>query len=204
MSGPNLAPVTDRTIRVGTRPSKMALVQAHRVADALRQLQPGATVDVVEITTDGDRWTGPLAALGGKGAFVERLHHEQLDGRFDIGVHCLKDIPGDVPLPEGLAIAAFPPREDVHDALVTAAASSLDDLAAGSTVGTSSVRRTAQLARRWPTLRPVPIRGNADTRLAKLDAGDYDAILLAVAGLQRIGAAARITSVVPVDQMFEK
>jgi hydroxymethylbilane synthase len=180
----------------------MALVQANRVAAALQNLDPGAQVEVVKLSTEGDRWGGPLAALGGKGAFVRELDRGQLDGDFDIGVHCLKDIPGDVPLPEGLTIAAYAPREDVHDAVVSRARVGLDDLPTGAVVGTSSVRRCAQLARHWPALRTEPIRGNADTRLRKLDDGGYDAVILAVAGLQRLGLAARIDAVVPTDKML--
>jgi len=194
--------VTDRIIRVGTRPSKMALFQANRVAATLRELDLDTTVEVVEISTEGDRWGGPLAALGGKGAFVRELDQAQLEGRFDIGVHCLKDIPGDVPLPEGLTIAAYSPREDVHDAVISRTGADLDGLTAGATVGTSSVRRCAQLARHWPHLRTEPIRGNADTRLRKLDEGGYDAIILAAAGLQRLGLTRRITAVVATDKML--
>lgn len=194
--------MTVRIIRVGTRPSKMALFQANRAAAALRELAPDTTVEVVEISTEGDRWGGPLAALGGKGAFVRELDQAQLEGRFDIGVHCLKDIPGDVPLPDGLTIAAYSPREDVHDAVISRSGDDLDHLPTGATVGTSSVRRCAQIARRWPHLRTEPIRGNADTRLRKLDEGGYDAIILAVAGLQRLGLTQRITAVVPTEKML--
>jgi hydroxymethylbilane synthase len=178
----------------------MALVQAERVAADLRSLEPGADVQVVKVTTSGDRWKGALADLGGKGAFVRELDSAQLGGDVDVVVHCLKDIPSE--LPDGLTISAYLPREDVHDAVVSRHGSGLDDLPPGATVGTSSVRRTAQIAQHFPALRVEPIRGNADTRLRKLDDGHYDAVILAVAGLRRIGQADRITSVLPTDVML--
>jgi hydroxymethylbilane synthase len=180
----------------------MALFQAGRVADALRALAPDMTVEVVAFSTDGDRWTGPLAELGGKGAFTRRLDQAQLAGDCDICVHCLKDIPGDVPLPAGLEITAFTAREDPRDAVVSRHLVGLDQLPAGAVIGTSAVRRGAQLAKNWPALQATPLRGNADTRLAKLDAGDLDAVIVAAAGLQRIGAADRITETLPVERML--
>lgn len=181
----------------------MAIAQAERVAAALRQLMPGLHVELVLHTTGGDRWTGSLTALGGKGAFVRELDRAQLAGEFDVGVHCLKDIPGDVPLPEGLTIAAYPPREDVHDAVISRHGGGLEELPSGAVVGTSSVRRRTQLSRHWPQLQVEPVRGNTNTRLAKLDAADrFDALLLAVSGLQRIGQTARVTAVLPTEQML--
>jgi hydroxymethylbilane synthase len=179
----------------------MALVQARSVAAAIEH-HCGIPVEIVARSTEGDRWQGSLAALGGKGAFIRELDRAQLAGDVDITVHCLKDIPGDVPLADGLTIAAYLPRDDVHDAVVSRHGGGLDDLPPGATIGTSSVRRCAQIARHWPQLRPTPIRGNADTRLTKLDAGHYDAVVLAVSGLQRIGAADRITAVLPIDPML--
>ncbi len=180
----------------------MALAQADRVAAALRHTQPGLYIELASTTTTGDRWTGALTTIGGKGAFVRELDQAQLDGQFDLAVHCLKDIPGDEQLPEGLTIAAYLPREDVHDAVVSRHGAGLDELPVGAVVGTSSVRRRAQLARHWPHLSVAPVRGNANTRLSKLDAGEYDALILAVSGLQRIGAAERITAVLPVETML--
>ena len=179
----------------------MALVQARAVAAAIEH-HCGIAVEVVARATEGDRWQGSLATLGGKGAFIRELDRAQLDGEVDITVHCLKDIPGDVGLAAGLTIAAYLPRDNVHDAVVTRSGQGLDDLPPGARVGTSSVRRCAQIARHWPQLHPTPIRGNADTRLSKLDAGHVDAVILAVSGLQRIGAADRVSAVLPIDPML--
>jgi hydroxymethylbilane synthase len=150
------------------------------------------------MATSGDRWHGDLADLGGKGAFTTEVDHALLDGRVDLVVHCVKDIPGDQPAPAGTVAAAYLPRDDVRDCLVHPEHTRLDQLPAGTRIGTCAVRRVAQLALHWPHLVPVPIRGNANTRLAKLDArGEYDALLLAVAGLHRIGQGERITE--PID-----
>ncbi|MFI6580261.1 hydroxymethylbilane synthase [Embleya sp. NPDC050493] len=184
-------------LRIGTRSSPMALAQARLVASLL----PGRPHEpvVVPMSTSGDRWGGSLAELGGKGAFVKELDRAQLDGEVDLVVHCLKDMPGDVPLPDGLTVAAYLPRDDVHDCVVGAR---LADLPPGARVGTSSVRRAAQLRRSHPRLTAVPIRGSANTRLAKLDAGEYDALILAVAGLERIGQGLRITQILTTGQML--
>ncbi|MFI1579740.1 hydroxymethylbilane synthase [Embleya sp. NPDC020630] len=184
-------------LRIGTRSSPMALAQARLVA-ALLSGQPHEPT-IVPLSTSGDRWGGSLARLGGKGAFVKELDRAQLDGEVDLVVHCLKDIPGDVPLPDGLTIAAYLPRDDVHDCVVGAR---LADLPSGARVGTSSVRRAAQLRRRHPGLTPVPIRGSANSRLAKLDAGEFDALILAVAGLERIGEQRRVAQVLTTTQML--
>lgn len=185
-------------LRVGTRPSTMAVVQAERVAETFRSL--GRDVEVVKVTTSGDRWKGRLADLGGKGAFVRELDAAQLHGDVDVAVHCLKDIPSD--LADGLTISAYLPREDPRDAVVSRDGNVLDDLPAGAVVGTSAPRRAAQIAGGWPHLNVQPIRGNADTRLRKLDDGGYDAVILAVAGLQRIGQAARISTVLSPERML--
>ncbi len=175
----------------------MALAQARRVAAALTMPS-----ELVTITTHGDRWMGPLAAAGGKGAFVREIDGALLAGEIDLAVHCLKDIPGDVPVPDGLAFAAYLDREDVHDCVVTADGRKLADLSAGATVGTSSVRRRAQLARHWPDVRLAPMRGNVNTRLAKLDRGEVDALIVAVSGLHRVGHADRIGEVLPVEAII--
>ncbi|MEN3616074.1 hydroxymethylbilane synthase [Plantactinospora sp. ZYX-F-223] len=194
--------MTRRLITVGTRASPMAMAQAEQVAAVLDQLDSTVETRLVPMTTSGDRWTGELATIGGKGAFVRELDRAQLAGEVTIAVHCLKDVPGDVALPEGLTIAAYLPREDVHDAVVSRHGSSLDDLPADALVATSSPRRRAQLTARWPHLRVTAVRGNTNTRLRKLDDGECDAMILAVAGLHRIGQAARITSVLPVEDML--
>jgi len=172
----------------------MALAQARRVAAALT-----VSSEVVVISTDGDRWMGSLAAAGGKGAFVREIDRALLDGQIDVAVHCLKDIPGGVPVPDGLALAAYLDREDVHDCVVTTDGRILADLPSGATIATSSVGRQAQLARHWSHLRPVPMRGNVTTRLAKLDRSEVDALILAVSGLRRLDQANRIAKVLPTD-----
>lgn len=188
-------------IRIGTRSSPMALAQVERVRAELAMRWPDLTTDVVAFTTSGDRWAGPLSALGGKGAFTKEIDQALLDGRCDLGVHCMKDVPGDRPVPAGTVFAAYLARDDIRDALVHPGGLRLAELPAGTRIGTSAVRRVAQLARDFPHLVTVPIRGNANTRLAKLDAGEADAMLLAVSGLERIGQADRITEVLPVEVM---
>jgi hydroxymethylbilane synthase len=189
-----------RTVRIGTRSSPMALAQVERVRQMLADRHPGLAVEVVAMSTSGDRWQGSLAALGGKGAFTKEVDQALLDGRVDLVVHCVKDVPGDRPAPAGTVMAAYLERDDVRDCLVHPGGLRIDELPAGSRVGTSAVRRSAQLALHWPRLTAVPIRGNANSRLAKLDAGeDYDALLLAVSGLQRIGAAGRMTHPIETD-----
>ncbi|MDR7327962.1 MULTISPECIES: hydroxymethylbilane synthase [Catenuloplanes] len=188
-----------RVVRVGTRNSPMALAQVERVKARLAEAHPDVAVEVVSMTTSGDRWQGSLAALGGKGAFTKEVDAALLDGRVDLAVHCVKDVPGDRPAPAGTVMAAFMARDDVRDCLVHPGGLSIDALPAGTRVGTSAVRRVAQMALHWPHLTPVPIRGNANSRLAKLDAGEYDALLLAVSGLERIGRPERITHPIGTD-----
>ncbi|MGC0421502.1 hydroxymethylbilane synthase [Embleya sp. AB8] len=184
-------------LRIGTRSSPMALAQARLVASLLPAHPYPPTI--VPLSTSGDRWGGSLAELGGKGAFVKELDRAQLDDEVDLVVHCLKDMPGDVPPPDGLTVAAYLPRDDVHDCVVGA---NLAELPPGARVGTSSVRRAAQLRRDHPHLTPLPVRGSANSRLAKLDAGEFDALILAVAGLDRIGEARRITRVLTTTEML--
>jgi hydroxymethylbilane synthase len=194
--------ITATPLRIGTRSSPMALAQAARVVHALHALGPSIETSVVPLKTSGDRWQGDLAHLGGKGAFVRDLDVALLAGNIDVVVHCLKDIPGDRPLPEGLTIAAYLERDDVRDAVISRSGDSLDRLPRGAVVGTSSARRRVQLQNRWPELVVQPVRGNANTRLAKLDGGEFDALVLAVAGLERIEAADRISAVIPIGQML--
>jgi hydroxymethylbilane synthase len=188
-------------IRIVTRSSPMALAQVERVRSLLHERHPRLMTEVVPVTTSGDRWLGALSALGGKGAFTKEVDAALLAGEADLAVHCLKDMPGDRPLPEGTTVAAYLPRDDIRDAVVHPGGLTLDQLPAGARIGTSSVRRIAQLAAVYPELEYVPIRGNANSRLAKLDAGEYDALLLAVSGLERIGLAQRITEVLEPDAM---
>ncbi|MEV0644940.1 hydroxymethylbilane synthase [Phytomonospora sp. NPDC050363] len=195
--------MSPRTVRIGTRSSPMAVAQAEAVARALRHVHPEDRAELVRVTTSGDRWKGSLAALGGKGAFTRELDAMQVEGEFEIGVHCLKDVPGDVDLPDGLMIAAYAAREDARDAVVSLSGRDLDTMTPGSIVGTSSVRRAAQLAKYWPALRVSPIRGNANSRLSKLDGGgQYDALILARAGLERIGLPHRATALVDTERML--
>ncbi|MEU9043874.1 MULTISPECIES: hydroxymethylbilane synthase [unclassified Kitasatospora] len=192
---------TAELIRIVSRSSPMALAQVDRVRAELAALHPDLRTEVVPVTTSGDRWTGDLAALGGKGAFTKEVDAALLAGEADVAVHCLKDVPADRPLPAGTVFAAYLRRDDIRDALVHPGGLTLAELPPGTRIGTSSVRRTAQLAAAHPHLECVPIRGNANSRLAKLEAGTVDALLLAVSGLERIGEQARITEVLGVEAM---
>ncbi len=188
-------------VRIGTRSSPMALHQAEQVVTALEALDPTVTTELVKITTSGDQWMGDLAKLGGKGAFVREIDRNLLDGSVDLAVHCLKDIPGDIPVPEGLAFAAYLPREDIHDAVISRTSAPLAELPAGAVIGTSAVRRAAQLRLRYPHVEVKPLRGNVNTRLMRLDEGHFDAIVAAVAGLHRVNEAERITEILPLQTM---
>jgi hydroxymethylbilane synthase len=171
-------------LRLGTRGSRLALVQCEEVADALRAT--GADVEIVVIKTSGDRLAEiALADFGGKALFVKEIEEALLGGQVDVGVHSLKDMPA--ALPAGLTLGAYPPREDPGDVLLTRAPGGWDALPAGAAVGTSSLRRQALVLARRPDLRTKPIRGNVETRVDKLAAGVYDAIVLASAGLRRLG-----------------
>jgi hydroxymethylbilane synthase len=173
-------------IRLGTRRSVLALAQAGLVAEGLRA--QGHTVELVPMRTEGDRLAGAsLALVGGKGLFVREIEQALLEGTIDVAVHSLKDLPAS--LPAGLCLGAFPAREDPRDVLVTRTGRSLQELASGSVVGTSSPRRRALVLATRPDLVVEPLRGNVDTRLAKLESGTCDAIILAAAGLRRLGAA---------------
>ncbi|MFF5076321.1 hydroxymethylbilane synthase [Actinoplanes sp. NPDC000266] len=188
-------------VRIGSRSSPMALAQVERVRVELAVKRPDVVTEVVAFTTRGDRWAGALSELGGKGAFTKEIDQALLEKRCDLAVHCMKDVPGDRPVPDGTIFAAYLARDDIRDALVHPGGLSLAALPAGTRVGTSAVRRVAQLGREFPQLETVPLRGNANSRLAKLDAGEVDALLLAVSGLERIGQPERITEVLPVDVM---
>jgi hydroxymethylbilane synthase len=178
-------------LRIATRESPLALWQAHHVRDLLQQSHPGLAVELVPMTTQGDRLLGTsLAAIGGKGLFVKELEQAMLEDRADIAVHSMKDVP--VQQPEGLMLAAFLHGEDPRDAFVSNDHASLDALPRGAHVGTSSLRRQTQLRRLRPDLRVSELRGNVGTRLRKLDEGQYDAILLAAAGLIRLELSGRI------------
>jgi len=182
----------DRVVRIGTRGSKLALWQANWVKGRLEALFPGLTGELEIIKTSGDKILDvPLAAIGGKGLFVKEIEEALIDGRIDLAVHSLKDMPAQ--LPPGLIIGAVPARETPFDALVSRDGASFSALPENCRVGTSSLRRAAQLRALRPDMTIVPLRGNIDTRLAKLDRGEMEAIILAAAGLSRLGLAAVIT-----------
>jgi hydroxymethylbilane synthase len=181
------------TLRLGTRKSPLALWQAEYVRERLMALHPGLAVELVTMTTEGDRLLDhSLAKVGGKGLFVKELEQALLEGRIDLAVHSMKDVT--VTLPAGLHIAAVCERADPRDALVWPHGTDLAALPPGARVGTSSLRRTCQLRARYPQLEILPLRGNVNTRLKRLDEGRFEAIVLAAAGLQRLGFEDRIAA----------
>lgn len=184
--------MTEQVVRIATRKSPLALWQAEFVAGELRRFHPGVRVELLKMSTQGDKiLDSPLAKIGGKGLFVKELERSLLDGDADIAVHSMKDVP--VEFPEGLYLPVICEREDPRDAFVSNKFKSWRDLPHGARVGTSSLRRQAQLRRHRPDLTIIDLRGNVGSRLDKLDRGDYDAIMLAAAGLLRLNLAARIT-----------
>jgi hydroxymethylbilane synthase len=186
-------------LRVATRRSRLALWQAEHVKARLETLHPGLRVALVPLSTRGDELLDvSLAKEGGKGLFVKELETALAEGRAEIAVHSMKDVPAD--LPPGFALAAILEREDPRDALVSSHYPELAALPAAAVVGTSSLRRQAQIAARYPALEIRPLRGNVDTRIAKLDRGDYAAIVLAAAGLKRLGLASRIRSHLSIEE----
>lgn len=186
---------------IATRQSALAMWQAEYVRDGLRVLYPSCAIELLGLTTQGDRVIEvPLSDVGGKGLFIKELEQAMAEGRADLAVHSLKDVPMD--LPQGFALAAIMAREDPRDALVSNVHRALSDLPSGSIVGTSSLRREAQLRERYPKLTVEPLRGNVNTRLRKLDDGKYAAIILAAAGLRRLGCAERIAALIdPADSL---
>lgn len=184
---------------IATRASRLALWQAHHVKAQLQALYPDCQVELLELTTKGDQILDrTLSKVGGKGLFVKELEAALLDGRADLAVHSLKDVPVDLGPPFALPIIME--RADPRDAFVSSQAASLADLPDGAVVGTSSLRREAQIRASYPALQVQPLRGNLDTRLSKLDAGQYAAIVLAAAGLQRLGMEGRIRSFLSTDE----
>jgi hydroxymethylbilane synthase len=187
-----------REIRIATRKSALALWQAEHVKSELERAHPGILVSLVPMVSRGDKLLdAPLAKIGGKGLFVKELETALLENEADIAVHSMKDVPMD--FPAGLGLYCICEREDPRDAFVSNHFASLDELPAGAVVGTSSLRRQAQLLARRPDLQIRFLRGNVNTRLAKLDAGEYDAIILAAAGLIRLGFARRIRSSISAE-----
>jgi len=186
-------------VRIATRRSRLALWQAEHVKARLEALHPALRVELLPLSTRGDELLDvSLAKEGGKGLFVKELEAAMAGGRADVAVHSMKDVPA--ALPPGFVLAAVLEREDPRDAFVSPSHANLAALPAGAVVGTSSLRRQAQIAARHPALEIRPLRGNVDTRIAKLDRGDYAAIVLAAAGLKRLGLAARIRSTLSVEE----
>jgi hydroxymethylbilane synthase len=190
--------MSEQPVRIATRKSPLAMWQAEHVAAALRKAHPGLQVEIVGMTTQGDKILDtPLAKIGGKGLFVKELEQGMLQGDADIAVHSMKDVP--VALPDGLHLAVIMQREDPRDAYVSNRHAGLAALPEGARVGTSSLRRQCQLSDRRPDLEILPLRGNVNTRLRKLDDGEYDAIILASAGLKRLGFAERIRDFISLE-----
>ena len=189
----------EKTLKIATRQSPLALWQANYVKDSLQQLYPDLTVELVPMVTKGDViLDSPLAKIGGKGLFVKELENALLNKEADIAVHSMKDVP--MQFPEGLGLAVICKREDPRDAFVSNSYRTFAELPQGAVVGTSSLRRQCQLKALRPDLEIRSLRGNVGTRLSKLDNGDYDAIILASAGLIRLGLADRIASFIEVEQ----
>ena len=188
-----------KTLKIATRQSPLALWQANFVKDQLEKFHPTLSVELVPMVTKGDViLDSPLAKIGGKGLFVKELENALLEKRADIAVHSMKDVP--MEFPEGLGLSVICQREDPRDAFVSNTYRSLDELPQGAIVGTSSLRRQCQLKQLRPDLDIRSLRGNVGTRLSKLDNGEYDAIILASAGLIRLGLAERIASFIEVEQ----
>jgi len=184
--------MSNNILRIATRESPLAMWQAEYVSSALQQCHPGLVVELLPMTTRGDQiLDSPLSRIGGKGLFMKELEVAMLEGRADIAVHSMKDVP--MTFPEGLQLAVICAREDFRDAFVSTRFAALSDLPAGAIVGSSSLRRQCQLKSLRPDLDIRDLRGNVNTRLRKLDAGEYDAIILAAAGLKRLAMADRIT-----------
>ncbi|MCG8534376.1 MAG: hydroxymethylbilane synthase, partial [Pseudomonadales bacterium] len=191
--------MTNRVLRIATRKSPLALWQAEYVKSRLEQAHSGLTVELIGMTTKGDVILDtPLAKVGGKGLFVKELEVAMLEKRADIAVHSMKDVP--VEFPEGLGLVVICEREDPRDAFVSNHYNSIDELPQGAVLGTCSLRRQAQVRERRPDLKIVDLRGNVNSRLQKLDDGQFDAIILAAAGLKRLGFDKRIRRAMPAEE----
>jgi len=185
-------------LRIGTRGSRLALAQSEWVKARIEARRPHIRVELVRIKTTGDKiLDSPLSKIGGKGLFVKEIEEALLDGRVDLAVHSMKDVPAE--LPDRLFLTAFPEREDPGDALISADERTLDRLPPKARVGTSSLRRAAQLLHVRPDLELVSLRGNVDTRLQKVESGELHAVVLAAAGLRRLGLADRIAQILPPE-----
>ena len=183
---------------IATRQSRLALWQAHFIRDRLLAAHPGLSVELLGITTKGDKWLdAPLADRGGKGLFIKELEQALLDGEADVAVHSVKDVPAE--MSEAFAMPVLGFREDVRDALISTSGAVLASLPKGARIGSSSLRRQAQILAVRDDLTVLPVRGNVESRLKKLDDGEFDAIVLAAAGLNRLGLAKRITEFLAAD-----
>jgi hydroxymethylbilane synthase len=188
-------------VRIGTRGSKLALAQCAWVKERIEGRHPGMEVELVRIKTKGDKiLDAPLSKIGGKGLFVKEIEEALLSGRVDLAVHSMKDVPAE--LPDGLLLTAFPEREDPRDVLVSLDNVPLDELPQGALLGTSSLRRGAQILHLRPDLKIVPLRGNVDTRIKKLRRGDFHAIVLAAAGMTRLDLEDEISQVIPTEKVL--
>jgi len=196
-----LRPLMAAPIRIGTRGSQLALWQAKWVSRAIQEAEPALDVELVEIKTRGDKILDvPLAKVGGKGLFVKEIEEALLDGRIDVAVHSMKDMPAQIP--DGLCIGAVPKREAPQDVLIARSVDRLSELPKGARIGTGSLRRGAQLRFLRPDVAICPLRGNLDTRLKKLETEGLDAIVLAAAGVRRLGLAERITEILDEEIML--
>ncbi len=190
-----------RDLKIGTRGSPLALAQARWVAEQISARHPASRVELVIIKTTGDKIQDvPLAQIGGKGLFIKEIEEALLRGQVDLAVHSLKDLPAEVP--EGLMLGAVPPREDCRDAFISSRYASLAEIPPGGRVGTGSLRRRVQLLHRRPDLEVVPLRGNVDTRLKKMETLGLDGLILAAAGLNRLGLAHIYRGCVPESDML--
>jgi hydroxymethylbilane synthase len=192
---------TKMILKIGTRGSKLALTQSRWVKEKVEGKHPGVQVELVKIKTTGDKiLDSPLSQIGGKGLFVKEIEEALINKHVDVAVHSMKDVPAE--LPEALTLSVFPEREDPRDALISLGNLTLDQLSRGAKVGTSSLRRAAQLLHIRRDLAIVPLRGNVDTRLRKLESGELSAIILATAGLKRLGFEDRISQVISSEHIL--
>lgn len=189
------------TLKIGTRGSTLAVTQSELIKKRIESRLPDITVELVRIKTKGDKIIdSPLAKIGGKGLFVKEIEDALLKKEVDLAVHSIKDVPAE--LPEGLCLPVFPEREDPRDAFISLSCPSLGLLPAGARIGTGSLRRSSQIMNIRPDVQIVPLRGNVDTRLNKLESGEMDAVILAAAGLNRLGLSKRITELLPAGSLL--
>lgn len=188
-------------LKIGTRGSALAVTQSEWIKNRIESHHPDISVELIRIKTKGDKIIdSPLAKIGGKGLFVKEIEDALLRKDVDLAVHSIKDVPAE--LPDGLCLPVFPEREDPRDAFISRSYALLSDLPEGANIGTGSLRRSSQLLNMHPDLQIVPLRGNVDTRLKRIESGDMDAVVLAAAGLNRLGLSKRITELLPPDTLL--